>query len=754
MPENQNSLRNEEVELDLRRLWSVLIRRRWWVTGVSLGILSLVLLVTLLSRPVYRAGALLLIQTSGGLPLEALGLPREITSLIPTTMNQDLAAHVQLIKSRSTLERLRANLLSDPVFLAFLSKERPGFAVANPHPADPETLLPLIQLQGIIQARSIAGTRLIQVEVEDTNPEKAALIANTLARVYQDIDRERARSALQSLAVFLDEKIKETQRELQTTETNLAQMAQELGIVLDVNALVAGVSRLEQLGAEALVNLRDTEKQLEAVNKFLAEVKQELFEKFGGPEGAALLKELYDKLALIRSIQREISDLESQRLAALEAGNYILAFDLQNKIAAKRKQMEEEAAKKFTILEKLPQYEQLISQQYELTLKLEALKNRVSVLEQLKVEETRRLVEAALELNRLQRDVKIGESLYTLLVTQFARARIAEMGEVGTVVIADPATPPQEPVRPKKGLNLAIGLILGLACGVGAAFVAEALDTRFRSRADVQATLGLPVLGLIPLLPAEKSKTFALLTEGDHDLHDLYASVLLNLRMAYPDRSLRSILITSAEKGAGKSTTAVNLALVWASQNKRVVVMEADLRRPSLQKALSSDTGRFGLTDWVVGEASLDQVIQEIRSEGYPPVYLIPAGRKPPSPVDFFNSQAFRNALAVLIDKYDVAIVDAPPVLLAPETVFLATLVEGVLLVVDAMASDKRQVVASLERLRDANAFLFGTLVNRAPVEYFGYYRSAYYHYYGTEKRKEGKEKKPKDSQKKKKQRG
>jgi len=740
MSDYQNSLKGDEVELDLRRVWSVLVRRRWWIIGFTLGILGLSLLITVLSRPVYRASALLLIQTSGGLPLEALGLPKEVTSLIPTAMNQDLAAHIQLIKSRTTLERLRTKLLSDSVFLAMLSKERPGFAFANPHTADPESLLPLTRLQSGIQARAISGTRLIQVEVEDTNPEKAALIANALAGAYQEIDRERARSALQSLAVFLDEKIKETQQELQVTEEKLAHLAQELGIVLDVNALVAGVSRLEQLRAEALVNLHDTEKQLEAVNKFLAEVKQDLFEKFGGPEGAALLKELYDKLALIRNIQREISDMEAQRAAALEAGNYILAMDLQNKIVAKRKQMEEEAVQKFSVLEKLPQYEQLISQQYELTLKLEALRNRVSVLEQLKEEETRRLVEAVLELSRLQRDVEIGENLYTLLVTQFARARIAEMGEVGTVVIADPATPPEAPVRPRKALNLAIGLFLGLVCGVGAAFVAEALDTRFRSRADVQATLGMPILGVIPNLPAAKEKTFVLLTEVDHDLHDVYASVIWNLRMGFPDRSLRSILVTGAEKGVGKSTTALNLAFVWASQKKRVVVVEADLRRPSLGQVLSSGEGRFGLTDWVVGEASLDAVTRELHSEGYPPIYVIPAGRKPPSPVDFFNSQAFRNALTELMEKYDVVILDAPPVLLAPETVFLATLVEGVLFVVNAMASDKRQVLAGLEHLRSINAPLLGVLINRAPVEYFGYYRS--YHYYSTEKSTERKEKK------------
>ena len=749
MPENQNSFNSEEVELDLRRLWTVLVRRRWWVIGFTLSILGLALLTTLLSRPVYRASALLLIQTSGGLPLEALGLPKEVTSLIPTAMNQDLAAHIQLIKSRTTLERLRTNLLSDPVFLAILSKERSGFAFANPHSTDPESLLPLARLQNSIQARSISGTRLIQVEVEDTNPEKAALIANALAGVYQEIDRERARSALQSLAVFLDEKIKETQQELQVTEEKLAHLAQELGIVLDVNALVAGVSRLEQLRAEALVNLHDTEKQLEAVNKFLAEVKQDLFEKFGGPEGAALLKELYDKLALIRNIQREISDMEARRAAALEAGNYILAMDLQNKIVEKRKQMEEEAVQKFSMLEKLPQYEQLISQQYELTLKLEALRNRVSVLEQLKAEETRRLVEAVLDLSRLQRDVKISENLYTLLVTQFARARIAEMGEVGTVVIADPATPPEAPVRPRKAMNLAIGLFLGLVCGVGAAFVAEALDTRFRSRADVQATLGMPILGVVPNLPEAKRKSVILLTEVDHDLRDVYASVILNLRMAHPDRSSRSILITGAEKGIGKSTTAINLALVWASQKKRVVVVEADLRRPSLGKVLSFGESRFGLTEWVVGEAGLDQVTQEIRSEGYPPVHLIPAGCKPPSPVDFFDSQAFKNALAELTEKYDLVIIDAPPILLAPETILLATLVEGVLCLVDAEVSDKRQVLAGLEQLRGVKAPLLGVLINRAPAEYFGYYRS-YYHYYEPEKSKQRKENKRDISTKKK----
>jgi len=723
-----------EVELDLRQLWEVLLRRKWYVIGTFLVAVALAVAVTVITPPTYKAAAVLLIR-GADVSLEALGLPAELATLVPTGRDEDLNAHVELIKSQGTLLELRERLLEDQEFVALRLQHRPGLAYANSHAVNPDEVITVDELRDMISARVVPNARLIRVEAVAGSPKEAAKIANHLAEAYQEVDRERARQSLRAIIDFLDNKIEETRQQLQVSEEKLGQLARDMEILLETNAFVAKAARLEELLAEAQVDLEDTKAQLATVEKFLAGVKQDLFEKFAGPEGRSLLLEITDKLALIRNIQKEIADLERERQEALRSGDYIRAGELEREIVAKRKQMEEEASQQFAVLEKLPQYEDLIKQQLELTLKLKALENRVAVLERMKEEEVKKLVDSGIELSRLQRELDITEDLYTLLVTQYARARIAEMGELGTVEIVDPADEPEAPIRPNKRLNVLMGAMLGLMSGVGLAFVREALDTRFRNQDEVRASLGLPVLAVIPRIPHHRRRwvyqeiSEILLThyKPGGRVHDVFSSLVFNLRMASPDRKLGTILVTGPEPGIGKSTVASNLALALAFQKKKVLLLEADLRRPVLDRVFDSDDSVPGLTELVIGEAAIEDVIREIHPEGYGPLHVIFAGHKPPSPADFFASQAFAEVLRRLAEEYEVVVIDAPPVHAVPEIQVLATQVDGVLFLVDAEHTDKRTAQAAREKLAQVHASVVGAVINRAPPQYFGYYG---YHYY------------------------
>ncbi len=736
--------RNDEVELDLRQLWEVILRRKWYVIGTLLTALALTVVVTLFTPPAYKAGAVILIR-GADVSLEALGLPAELAALVPTGRGEDLNAHVELIRSRGTLSKLRERLLEDQEYVTARLRHRVGLAFANGHALNPDEVVTLEELKDAISARVLPNSRLIRVEAVAGSPVEAVKIANHLAEAYQEVDRERARKSIQAIIDFLDKKIEETRQQLQVSEDKLAQLARDMQILLETNALVAKASRLEELLAEAQVDLEDTKAQLATVEKFLAGVKQDLFEKFAGPEGRSLLLEITDKLALIRNIQKEIADMEQEREEALRSGDYIRAKELERDIVAKRERMEEEASQQFAVLEKLPQYEDLIKQQLELTLELQALENRVAVLERMKEEEIKKLIDSGIELGRVQRELDITEDLYTLLVTQYARARIAEMGELGTVEIVDPAEPPEGPIKPNKKLNLFVGFFLGLMGGVGLAFVREALDTRFRNQDEVRAALGLPVLGLIPRIPHHRRRwayqeiSEILLThyKPGGRIHDAFSSLVFNLRMASPDKKLGTILVTGPEPGIGKSTVASNLALALAFQRKKVLLLEADLRRPVLDRVFDSDDAVPGLTEWVVGEARLEEIVRELHPEGYGPLHIIFAGRKPPSPADFFASQAFAEVLRRLAGEYEVVVIDAPPVHAAPEIQVLATQVDAVLFLVDAEHTDKRTARAAMEKLSQAHAPVVGAVINRAPPQYFGYYGYYYYrkryHYYADE---------------------
>lgn len=729
MEERGTAFRTDEVELDLRQLWEVLLRRKWYVVGTLFAAVTFAIMFTLLTPPAYKAGAVLLVR-GADVSLEALGLPAELAALVPTGRGEDLNVHVELIRSHGTLLKLRDYLLEDPEFVAARLRRKPGLAYADAHTVDPDEVISLGDLKSAISARVVPNSRLIRVEAVAGSLQEAAKIANGLAKVYQEVDCERARQSIQAIIDFLDEKIEETRQQLQISEERLGELARDMEILLETNALVARVARLEELLAEAQVELEDTRSQLATVERFLEGVKRDLFERFAGPEGGPLLLEIMDKLTLIRNIQREIADMEREREEALRSGDYIRAAELEQEIVAKRQQMEEEAAQQFAILEKLPQYEDLISQQLELVLKLEALENRVAVLERMKEEEIGRLIDSGIELGRLQRELTITEDLYTLLVTQYARTRIAEVGELGTVEIVDPAEIPNAPIRPNKKLNLMVALFLGLMGGVGLAFVREALDTRFRSQDEVRATLGLPVVGVIPRIPHHRRRWAyqeipeMLLTHHKPGgrVHDAFSSLVFNLRMTSPDKGLGTILVTGPELGIGKSTVASNLALALAFQRKKVLLLEADLRRPVLDRVFDHDDAKPGLTEWLVGDATLEEVVREVHPEGYGSLHVIFSGRRPPSPADFFASQTFAETMRKLAEIYEVIVIDAPPVHAAPEIQVLATQVEGVLFLVDAELTDKRTAQAALEKLAQAHAPVVGVVINRAPPQYFGYY--------------------------------
>ena len=732
----------DEVEIDIRQLWEVLLRRKWYVIGTLLMAVVLTLVVTLFTPPTYKAGAVLLVR-GADVSLEALGLPAELAGLVATGRGEDLNAHVELIRSRGTLLRLRERLLEDPEFVATRLRREAGLAYADAQAVDPAAVIPLDELRAAISARVVPNSRLIRVEAVAGSPQEAAKIANHLAEAYQEVDRERARQSIQAIIDFLDEKIEETRQQLQVSEERLGELAREMEVLLETNALVAKAVRLEELIAEARVDLEDTKFQLATVEQFLAGVKQDLFERFSGPEGGSLLLEVMDKLALIRNIQREIADMEREREEALRSGDYIRAAELERSIVSKREQMENEAAQQFAILEMLPQYEDLIKQQLELTLEVRALENRVAVLERMREEEIGTLIDSGIELGRLQRELDITEDLYTLLLTQYARTRIAEMGELGTVEIVDPAEVPGAPIRPNKKLNLIMGFFLGLMGGVGLAFVREALDTRFRSQDDVRSTLGYPVLAIIPRIPHRRSRwvyeEISQLLLPHHKpgarVHDAFSSLVFNLRMASPDKRLGTILVTGPEPGIGKSTVASNLALALAFQRKKVLLLEADLRRPVLDQVFDHDDTKPGLTEWVVDEATLEEVMRKVHPEGYGPLHVIFAGRRPPSPADFFASQAFAEALHKLSEAYEAVVIDAPPVHAAPEIQILATLVDGVLFLVDAGLTDKRTARAAREKLTQTGAPVVGVVINRAPPQYYGYYGYYYYQkrYHHTE---------------------
>lgn len=309
---------------------------------------------------------------------------------------------------------------------------------------------------------------------------------------------------------------------------------------------------------------------------------------------------------------------------------------------------------------------------------------------------------------------------------------VAELERVSTqeaspvkVTVVKPAQSDPTPVRPRPGRNIAAGLVLGVFIGVGVALLRDALDTRIKSQRDLLEVTSHAVIGGVPFDPSAQSTP--LIIQGDlrSSRAESLRSVRTNLRFLHVERPPRSIVVTSSIPREGKSTTTANLALCIAETGSTVVVVEGDLRRPRLLEYLGYE-GSVGLTDVLIGGASLDDVLQPF---GDTTVSVLGAGLIPPNPSELVGSAIMGSVVEDLSGRFDFVLIDAPPLLPVTDAALLSTHVDGTVVVVGADMVSKDQVRNALHSLEAVNATVLGVILNRVKrndTRSYGTYRYAY----------------------------
>lgn len=288
--------------------------------------------------------------------------------------------------------------------------------------------------------------------------------------------------------------------------------------------------------------------------------------------------------------------------------------------------------------------------------------------------------------------------------------------------VIEEAQVPSDPIRPKKPQNILFSGLLGIFLGLCLALLQELLDDRINSPEEAERVLRLPNLGHVPLVEEEGLRlirdisTFSPLMES-------YRSLRTNINFAAVGSEMRSIVVTSSVPAEGKSTTAANLAMAMALDGKRVIIVDADLRRPSLHKLFRTDSSP-GLTDVLVGTHEIEDVV---RSSGVENVSVIPAGSPPPNPSELLGSARMGELIGRLQEIADVVLFDTPPTLAVADSVVLASRTDGVLLVIGYGETKKANSKKALDHLRRANARVLGTVLNRVEGPNSGYYYGKYY---------------------------
>lgn len=335
-----------------------------------------------------------------------------------------------------------------------------------------------------------------------------------------------------------------------------------------------------------------------------------------------------------------------------------------------------------------------------------------------------------LTLSRLEEAQTQYQSSYSGLLQNYETLRLAEAQSVDSISVVEPAVLPENHIRPRTLNNTLLAAIAGAMLALGVIFLIEYLDDRVRSPDELSAILGAPWLGVIAAMPDVDEKTFdsrRLITQQQprHPISESFRTLRTNLQFSSVDTGLRSLLLTSASPGEGKTTMAANLAVVMAQAGRQVVLVDADLRRPVQHKVFEVRRSP-GLADALLGEEMTP--LAYLQPGPLPNLRILTCGHEVPNPAELLGSRRMQELIQRLQEEVDLIIIDSPPVLAVTDAQVLGRLAQGVLLVVDANTTSRNEVIRAAEAMRQVNIPLLGAVVNRLSTSSRGYYY--YYHSY------------------------
>jgi polysaccharide biosynthesis transport protein len=714
----------------LLHYWEVLRKRKWIVLATFAIVFALSAIATLSETRLYQATS-------------KVAIFPEVPNVLGFKDSEDFSQDFEV---EATLETQVAILRSDALALKVIEAMRlsqdPRFTTvkAEPDPAmpgssmepDPAQIPALIAgFHGGLSVQLIPSTRLIQVSYTHPDPRFATDVTNALVRTFIEENFRTKYASASQTSDWLQKELDDLQAKVQTSEEKLVRYQKDHGIV--------GVDEKQNTVTEKLVELNkelteaETDRiEKEADYKLALNGDPELFAKTSANDRSGA--ELIDRL------REKESDLETQyAMATTEFGTgYPKVTELSNQLKQVRAAIEGE---KTRIKEKMRDAYLTALQRENL---LEAAFN------QQKLEENK-LNESAIEYTVLKRDAEANRQLYQDLLQRLKEAGVSAGLRSSNIRIVDIARVPMQPVSPNVHRSLVLGFLLGLGLGIGLAFVVETFDSTIRSIEEVRAVSTLPALGTIPLqlatngsirkraltIPAdvEKSGVLALVTyerprsEAAEAYRALRTSILLSSFGAPP----KVILVTSAMPQEGKTTISANSALVLAQRGSRVLLVDADLRRPGIEK-LFGLTAHKGLSNLISGSSSAEEAI--LRFAEVPTLWILPAGPIPPQPAELLGSTVMRDQIARWRNEFDHIIIDTPPCLSVTDAVLLSPEADRVILVARSGQTTRPALRRACDLLLQVNARVMGIVLNALnlnSVEGYYYYGGSYSNSYYTE---------------------
>jgi polysaccharide biosynthesis transport protein len=726
-------MEDTEEYIDLKQYWLIL-RRRWLPALIVMSsVTTLTALVTFLQKPIFEAtGKVLLKKDSGissALQSSSLGTLGELAGL--GDKSNPISTEAEIIKSapivKSVIQSLRLK--------------------------DDDDESKVLKLEDFLKKLTVSNakeTDIIQIAYKSTGKEESAAVVNKIIEIYRANNVERTRVQATTARKFIETQLPAAEQDVQRYESAIREFKERSKVVSlpeEAKVAVEGIGEIQKQLTEAQGLLASADNRTQALRNKVGLPSQQALEVNALSQSPTVQKaltelketeqalkvadtqygEAHPTVINLKEKQTALQELLNSQVGQV-VGNTLASTPSLQKLQASQTQQGLTESYVKTEVERLG----LLNQVNNLQQTQQQLRQRMTVLPRLEQMQS-----------GLQRKLGIAKITYEGLLKSLQQFKITENQNVGNVLPIEAAVPPEKPISPKKLLNLAIGSVMGLLLGIGTALLLEALDNSVKTVKEVQAIFDITVLGTIPQLDGEKKVSATVLERSQQPLpvrdeprsavSEAFRMLQANLKFLSSDNPPRVMVLTSSIPQEGKSTTS-NLALVLAEMGHRVLLVDADLRRPS-QHQLWELPNSIGLTNILVEPGKWSGVV---RSENEH-LDVITAGVVPPNPVRLIDS----HRMALLIEEwreiYDYVLIDTPPLAVASDALLLAQMTDGLLMVArpgvlnSASAESAKAALAKAnvegneKRVNVLGLVLNGVIPENEPDSYYYYHAKDYY---------------------------
>jgi len=702
----------------IRAYWLILLKRRWTVLTVMVALTTVVAIVSFKTQPTYQATARVEVEPDTPEIMTLQDIYRGEPGYSDETF---LQTQVNVLKSENLAWRTVQQL-------GLAEKAEFAEPIGGAHaPA----VSPSAEQNGLIQAfrghlrvALMRDSRMVEVTFESTDPQLAARAANALVNNYTEYNFHQKYDATRAASGLMEQQLDELKAKVEKSQQAMLDYERK-NLIVDIGDKQSVVDqRLSGLSNDLTAAQADRMQ------------KQSLYELVSSNNSEAAL---IAQDGLLQSLDEKYASLREEYVDGV--GQYGPNFP-------KVKRIQDQMDEVQSLMER--ERKRLVTRVHEDFLAAQGRERLLAAAVAQEKEEVGKLNQLSIEHNLLKHEFETNQQLYSGLLQHLKDATVAAGLRATNIHMVDSALVPTAPVAPRVTYNIAVSILAGLVLGITLAFLAESMDTSIKSAEDLERIIGVPALAVVPLarsswltrgkdkaLREQSSVESIVLKHPTSSLAESYHILRTAILLSTAPRPPQAMLVTSTQPGEGKTCTALNLAMGLAQRGVPVVLVDADMRRPGIARALSISTNGAGLSTILSGAHTLDESLRQF--EPVPNLWVLGAGPEAPNPADLLSSPSMQKILQELRGRFTHVVLDSAPLLLVTDATILSGMVDGVILVVESGVMARRGLVRAHKILESAGGRVLGGVLNKWDARsegyyaYYGsYYRGYYRAYYGN----------------------